>query len=92
MRVAFDFAFRNPKKDQVPVIFVFICSNYLELNGLLMNNEAWTAYPSEGEMLLMEGIRMYVFDIEYDHVVENMHEGMEFYNGKKITIIYLKNW
>ena len=56
----------------------------------MMNSEALTAYPCEGELLLCEGCRVHVLAIERGHEIENQHESMQKYNGQAITIIYLK--
>ena len=39
-----------------------------------MNNEAYTAYPSEREILLMEGASMYILSVERNFLVQNIHE------------------
>ena len=54
--VALGFAMPDWIKDnQTPTLFVIACGNYLKISGLTMNNEAYTAYPSESEVLLVEG-------------------------------------
>ena len=60
------------------------------VNGLMMNHEAYTAYPSEGELLLMEGVRQRIFAVERGFKIENMNKSMELYNGKTITIVCLQ--
>ena len=54
-----------------------------------MNNEAFTAYPSEGELLLMEGCHVYVLAVEKGVQIANEHEGMQQYNGQTVTLIHL---
>ena len=54
-----------------------------------MNNEGYTAYPREKEMLLSEGCGVWVLNVERDVVVENMRESFEDFVGKAITIIHL---
>ena len=46
------FALGVPNPQLTPVLFVFLFRNYSGVNGLMMNNEAFTAYPCEGELLL----------------------------------------
>ena len=89
MKVALKFATDNPKPDTTPVLFVFLFRNYDKVSGLMMNNEAFTAYPCEGELLLCEGKQVFVLDIERGHEIENQHESMQKFNGRSITIIYL---
>ena len=47
-----------------------------------MNNEAFTAYPAEGELLLVEGIRVWILGVEKDVMINNTHDKMAKYNGK----------
>lgn len=71
MKVALKFATDNLKPDNTPVLFVFVIINYRGINGLMMNNEAFTAYPSEGELLLAEGCSVYVHEVERGYKIEN---------------------
>ena len=41
-----------------------------------MNNEAYTAYPEEGELLLPEGYRVEILKIEEGVKIKNTHKGM----------------
>ena len=88
-KVALGFALDEVKEDFIPVLFVIACQNYNEPNGILMNNEAYTAYPEEGEFLLMEGCHVYVLAVDSDVKIENSFAGMEYYNAKTITVIHL---
>ena len=54
-----------------------------------MNNEAYTAYSSEGELLLQEGVPMYVLAVDNDVVINNQNAGYKKFTGRKVTIIYL---
>ena len=54
-----------------------------------MNNEAYTAYPAEGELLLPEGSEVIILKIEEGVKINNTHQGMKKYNEKSITIVYL---
>ena len=56
-----------------------------------MNNEAYTSFPNEREVLLPEGCSVYVLGIEKDKVIENPNKGYTKFNGRKITVIYLLN-
>ena len=63
--VALDFAMPEWIKDnQTPTLFVFACQNYKMIQGMTMNNEAYTSYPVEDEYLLMEGCNVYILSIE----------------------------
>ena len=87
--VALGFALNEVKEDFVPVLFVIACQNYCEPAGILMNNEAYTAYPEEGEFLLEEGCRVFVMAVDSDVKIENSFADMEYYNAKTITVIHL---
>ena len=89
MEVALSFALNNLKPDFIPVLFVFLNINYKNLQGFMMNNEAFTAYPSEGELLFMEGHSVVVLAIEENLKIENLYESMQRFNGSTITIVYL---
>lgn len=54
-----------------------------------MNNEAYSAYPSEGELLLMEGCPVWILAVESDIKIENTSKNFEKYNGKVITVIHM---
>ena len=56
-----------------------------------MNNTAYTSYPREQEILLMDGIRVYVLAVEHDVVIDNDNDAFSFFNEKKVTIIHLFN-
>ena len=71
------------------VLFVFVCSNYAKPECIRMNNEAYTSYPEEGEVLFMDGCRCTVLAVEHGVKVENTTEAMADYNGKTISIVYL---
>merc|ERR1719240_2567906 len=90
-KVALGFALDNISGDKTPVLFVFAIQNYERTIGMLMNNSAFTAYPEEGEMLLMEGTRVYVLLIESGVKIENSNSSMAKFDGKTITIIHLFN-
>ena len=54
-----------------------------------MNNSAYTAYPAEGEILLMEGCPVFVLSVDTEVLIENAHGAMAHFNGNKITIVHL---
>ena len=65
--VALGFAFPNkPKDGHTPTLFVIACRNYLGINGITMNNEAYSAYPSEAEVLLADGCFVDVLALDYE--------------------------
>ena len=47
-----------------PTLFVISVRNYISPEGMRMNNEAYTSYPGENEILLREGCPVFVLDIE----------------------------
>ena len=75
-KVALGFALDKVKEDFIPVLFVIACQNYWALRGIFMNNEAYTAYPDEGELLLEEGCGVHVLAIDSDVKIENSFAGM----------------
>ena len=64
--------------------------NYLGYPGVRLNNEAFSAYPCEGEILLREGVLVYILD--FDQVeINNRHKSFAQYTGKTVTVIYMAN-
>ena len=53
-----------------------------------MNNEVYSSYPSEGEILLKESA---IIDIlGHDEVeIKNKHPLMRSFTGKKVTVIHI---
>ena len=43
----------------------------------MMNGEAYTSYPSEGEMLLMEGVEVKILGLDSDVKVNNKHVSLK---------------
>ena len=86
---ALDKADKNP--EMIPVLFVILCQNYDSPAGIFMNNSAYTAYCHEGEFLLMEGFEVYVLAVKHGVKINNGTKGMEKYNGKTVSIIYMYN-
>ena len=87
--VALGFATDHEQPDHIPVLFVFLIKNYQSPRGILMTNEAYTAYPDEGEFLLMEGIDVHVLSIEHGYKLQSEFLQSTRFNGKTITIIHL---
>lgn len=56
-----------------------------------MNNGAYTAYPEENELMLREGVTIYVMEVERDVKLENPYPNFQLYNGQTITIIHFFN-
>ena len=88
--VALDFALSNQIDQLTPTLFVLSCKNYSRFEGIVLNNEACTAYPSESEVLLSEGIGVYVLAVDVGVAIENSTGGaMATYNDCNITVIHL---
>ena len=63
-KVALKFAFNPRKPDHSPCLFILSCQNYFCPAGVRMNNPAFSSYPAEDEVLLMEGCNVYVLEVE----------------------------
>ena len=74
--------------EQAPVLFVYTVQNYWSYMGVRLNNEAFTAYPGEGELLLCDGCPVYVLGVS-QVVVGNGHADFAKYTGKALTVIYM---
>ena len=48
-----------------------------------MNNEAYTAYPAEGEILMCEGSIMFILSVDTEVLIENAQGAMAQSMGKK---------
>jgi len=83
-----DFAFGKLNSELTPVLFIFTIMNYEYYEGVRLNNEAFSSYPCEQEVLLAEGCRVYAVGVE-DIVIKNKHKDFDEYNGKSVTLIYL---
>ena len=53
-----------------------------------MNNEGFSAYPYESEILLKEGCPIFVLDVDKIKV-NNKYKDFKNYDGKTITVIYI---
>ena len=49
--------------DQQPVLFIYSIENDDGFEGFRMTDKRYSMYPSEQEVLLMEGFRVYVLDV-----------------------------
>ena len=88
--VALGFAIPDSIKDnQSPTLFVIACQNYTFISGLTMNNEAYTAYPSEAEVLLCENYPIHVLGDDYGVKIDNFEGQIADFNGQKITVVHL---
>ena len=56
-----------------------------------MNSEVYSSYPSEGEILLMEGINVWVLGHTIVEI-KNKHPSMQKYTGNKVTVIFMFNY
>ena len=77
------------KENQIPTLFVIACQNYSGIDGMTMNNEAYTAYPSESEVLLAEGCGIIVLGVDYNVKIDNNKGKIGVFNGKKMTVVHL---
>ena len=55
----------------------------------MMNGEAYSSYPSEGEMLLLEGKEVTILGFDSEVVVLNKHESFKNFFRKKLMVVYL---
>lgn len=89
LKIALDFATKEPRPDHKAVLFVFTCQNFYSPKGIRMNNEAYTSYPSEQEYLLQEGSQVYVLSVDRNVIINNTHTSFKDYTGKPVIIIHL---
>ena len=75
LNVALGFACDHPKDNHIATLFVIACQNFFSIRGVTMNNQALTAYPSEGEVLMMEGCLMYVLAVDKGVKIDNKTNG-----------------
>ena len=76
--------------NNLPVLFVFALQNYKGYAGFRLNEDKYSAYPLEEEVLLKEGFEVYVLRVETMTVQNRSHEVSELH-GKNITVIHLLN-
>lgn len=55
-----------------------------------MNNEAYSSYPQEAEVLLCDGCDMFVLAVDRGVVIQNTcGNRMECYEGSVVTVIHM---
>ena len=89
--VALNFAFPldfQQKEDHVPTLFVISVKNGIRYMGVRMNNECYSAYPSENELVLKEGCPVQILYI-MEVTVQNKDPAFKFYNGHRMAVIGL---
>lgn len=89
LSIGLSHAFKKPDETKRPVLFVISCQNYYQFDGIQLNNEAYTAYPYEKEVLLSEGCKVYILKVEKKVRITNTHVSYSNYHGKLINIIHL---
>lgn len=88
LSVAFTFAFsKDAADDMMPTIFIISVKNYDVPAGMRLNNEAYTAYPSEGELVMPADTRVFILDIQRNYRIKNNNPSFAKYNGRSINII-----
>lgn len=75
--------------EQKPVLFVLSCQNYMSSQGVRLNNEAFTSYPGDQEMLLRQGCRVYVLQVQRNVVFKNDYTTYTEFNDQTFTIVHL---
>ena len=89
LTTALKFAFKDQAQDKKPVLFLFLKWNYEGKRSMMMNGEAYSSYPEEGEMLLVEGAPVWILGFDEDVVFNNKHKSFEHYYQKKLMVFYL---
>ena len=98
-KVALDFARAPPSQSAASeqlhsVLFVICLHNYERFNGFRMNSAMFSAHPEEREILLMEGVAMYVLGME-EMYIDNFESTDAFwknFNMKTVTVVYLYHY
>ena len=89
LSVALNYAFKDQVEDKKPVLFVLLHRNHYGLYSVMMSGEAYSSYPSEGEMLIVEGSMVKILGTEEDVQINNKHESLKEYFTKKVMVVYL---
>ena len=55
----------------------------------MLNSEAYSSYPSEGEMLIRDGHEVRIMGFDSEVVFLNKHECFKNYFQKKLLVVYL---
>jgi len=80
LEFAFPFDWEKEEETKKHALFFISISNYLMYSGMRMNTECHSAYPKEQELLLLEGARVYVLDVE-EVIIDNKSESFKKYDG-----------
>ena len=84
---------KNENTDIKSVIFCLTIFNEIDYPGFRLNDERYTCYPDEEEVLLPAGCQLEVEGFEQMEMSEyTPKEGQENYNGKKFSIVYLSRF
>ena len=89
LTVALKFAFKDQAQDKKPVLFLLLHPNYVGEGSVMLNGEAYSSYPDEGEMLLQEGKAVWILGFDSEVVVLNKHETFKNFFQKNLTVVYL---
>ena len=57
-------------------MFVIACQNYRGISGMTLDDESFSAYPGEAEVILCEGCRMHVLAVDTAVNIANTNGGM----------------
>ena len=87
--MALKFAFKDQAQDKKPVLFLLLNRNYAGTGSVMLNGEAYSSYPDEGEMLLMEGKLVKILGFDSEVEVLNKHESFKNYFQNKLMVVYL---
>ena len=79
LTTALSFAFKDQALDKTPVLFLLLNANYYGRGSVMMNGEAYSSYPEEGEMLLMEGVGVRILGFDSEVVFLNKHQSFQNY-------------
>ena len=78
-------------QDLQNVLFAICLHNFQGYLGFRMDSMLYGAHPNESEMLLMEGLPVFVLGVK-EMEVDNSLTGDDFWNElnmKRVTVIYL---
>ena len=92
LTVALKFAFNGATQEKKPVLFLLLKGNYYGTGSVMLNGEAYSSYPDEGEMLLMEGQQVQVLGFDSEVEVLNKHESFGNFFQNKLMVVYLFMW
>lgn len=74
--VALGFALDFEQPDTVPTLFIITCQNYKRVQGILMDNPALSAYPTEAELLLTEGAKVLITAVDQNVKINSKYGRM----------------